>query len=57
MPASFNKCVKGGGRVRTIKLSGNQYKKICFSGGKSYAGETHTKKDAPKKKESKKSNK
>lgn len=43
MPAAFNACVKGGGRVRTISR-GNSYIHVCFSGGKSYAGEVHHKK-------------
>ena len=39
MPADFEKCVKDGGRVRTKKLSGGKYVRICFADGKSYAGE------------------
>lgn len=39
MPAGFNKCVSGGGRVRTKKLSDNRYIHLCFKGGKSHAGE------------------
>lgn len=42
MPASFDKCVASGGRVRTRKLKGGKYLPICFKGGKSYAG--HVKK-------------
>lgn len=30
-----------GGRVRTKTLGGGQYVRICYAGGKSYAGETH----------------
>jgi hypothetical protein len=44
MPAAFNKCVSGGGRVRTKKLSGNRYIHLCFSHGKSHAGEVKKKK-------------
>jgi len=44
MPAAFEKCVKDGGRVRTKKLSGGRYIKICYKDGKSYAGEVHKKK-------------
>lgn len=44
MPVAFENCVKKGGRVRRKTLSGNRYINICFIGGKSYAGETHTKK-------------
>ncbi len=43
MPRAFEDCVKNNGRVRTKKLSGGRYIKICFIGSKSYAGETHTK--------------
>jgi len=42
MLAAFNKCVKSGGRVRTRKLSGNRYIHLCFSHGKSHAGEVKT---------------
>jgi len=46
MPAGFNKCVKQGGKVRTIAVKGSKdkYEKVCYLDGKSYAGETHTKK-------------
>ena len=44
MPASFEKCIKDGGRVRTKILSGGRYMYICFKNGKSYAGEIHEKK-------------
>lgn len=44
MPKQFEACVKAGGRVRTKKLSGERYIKICFINGKSYGGEVHTKK-------------
>ena len=44
MPKAFVQCVKAGGRVRTKKLKGNKYMRICFKGGKSYAGEVKTKK-------------
>jgi len=43
MPAGFDKCVRDGGRVRTKKLKGGKYMKICFLKGKSYAGEVHKK--------------
>ncbi len=46
MPKAFTECVKNGGRVRTKKLSGGRYIRICFLNGKSYAGEVKTKKDA-----------
>jgi len=51
MPAAFEKCVKDGGRVRTKKLSGGRYIKICFypNGKGSVAGEVHKKKETPSK--------
>lgn len=39
MPELFLRCVAQGGRVRTKKLSGGRYLRICFKGGKSYPGE------------------
>jgi len=44
MPKKFNECVRKGGRVRTKKLSGGRYIKVCFLNGKSYTGEIHKKK-------------
>jgi len=44
MPAAFESCVKRGGRVRTKTLSGNRYMRICYIGGKSFAGEVKTRK-------------
>ena len=44
MPAGFNRCVKGGGRVRTKKLSGGRYLHICFKDGQSYSGEVKKRK-------------
>ena len=38
MPAGFDKCVKGGGRVRTKTLGKGKYIHICFKDGKSHAG-------------------
>lgn len=43
MPPKFDKCVKSGGRVRTVKPSKSTYKHVCFKGGKSYAGHTKRK--------------
>ena len=43
MPADFNKCVSEGGRVRTKSLKGSKYIHLCFSKGKSHAGEVKTK--------------
>lgn len=51
MPERFNRCVSGGGRVRTKVLSGGRYMHVCFPrgkvkgrGGGGVAGEVHTKK-------------
>lgn len=44
MPAAFNKCVSGGGRVRTKKLSSGRYIHLCFKGGRSAAGEVKKRK-------------
>ena len=43
MPQSFENCVKQGGRVRTKSLSKGRHMRICFLGGKSYAGEVKKK--------------
>jgi len=50
MPAAFEKCVKNGGEVRRMSgpskrfgLKAGQYINICYSGGKTYIGEKHTK--------------
>ena len=42
MPAKFNKCVKSGGRVRTIKPKGkgsSTYLHVCYKGRKAVSGE------------------
>lgn len=52
MPASFDRCVSGGGRVRTKSLGSGKYMHICFLGGKSYVGEVKTKEKPKKKKKS-----
>ncbi len=44
MPASFDKCIRSGGKVRTKELGNGKYMHICFLNGKSYAGEVKTKK-------------
>lgn len=43
MPADFDNCVSGGGRVRTDSHGGT-YRYFCYKGGKSYAGHVHHKK-------------
>jgi len=52
MPEDFERCVKNGGRVRTMsgpnKLFGlkrGEYRHICFLKGKSYLGEIKKKKE------------
>ncbi len=43
MPADFDKCVAEGGRVRTKKLKGGRYIRICYNKkGESFAGEVKT---------------
>lgn len=49
MPAAFDRCVKGGGRVRTKKLKGGKYIHICFLNGKSYKGHVKKRKGSLKK--------
>lgn len=44
MPAGFDKCVKNGGRVRTVSVGKNRFFRVCFLNGKSFKGETKTKK-------------
>jgi len=43
MPASFEKCRRMGGKIRTKQLSGGKYMHICVLNGKSYAGEVKSK--------------
>ena len=47
MPADFDKCVKDGGKVRTVKLTKDKYMYVCYDKkGNSYSGEVHTKQKA-----------
>ena len=40
MPEDFEKCVREGGRVRTMTLSKGRYMRVCYDkAGKSHAGE------------------
>lgn len=48
MPASFDRCVANGGKVRTKTIGKFKYQRICFLKGKSYAGEVKTKKKVKK---------
>ena len=48
MPKSFDRCVKMGGRVRTVKgkkfgLKEGEYRHVCFLNGKAAMGEIHKK--------------
>ena len=45
-PAEFEKCVANGGRIRTKKLKGNKFIRLCYpkGGGSSVAGEVKQKK-------------
>lgn len=50
MPADFEKCVKNGGRVRTISgpnkqygLKKGEYLHVCFMKGEMHMGEKRTK--------------
>lgn len=43
MPAEFDACRKGGGKIRTIEMKGGKYMHVCILNGKSYKGEVKTK--------------
>lgn len=49
MPAGFDNCVRNGGRVRTMKMSGDRFVHVCFLNGKSYRGYVKKKKKMPMK--------
>jgi len=50
MPEDFDKCVKGGGKVRTKTISASEYMHICIDkNGETHAGEVKTKMDFLKK--------
>jgi len=44
MPVGFLKCVKNGGKVRTLSMPGDKYVHICILNGKKYYGEVKKKK-------------
>lgn len=48
MPAGFDKCIKNGGKVRTVTLSNNKYKHICIKNGKVHSGYEKEKKSNDK---------
>jgi hypothetical protein len=43
MPKEFDACRKGGGKVRTVQLSGGKYVHVCYLNGKQYRGEVKLK--------------
>jgi hypothetical protein len=43
MPADFDKCVKGGGKVRTINVGDDKYMRICILDGTTHHGEVKKK--------------
>ena len=44
MPIAFDRCVKNGGRVRTVKLGKTKYRHVCYLNGKSFQGHVKAKK-------------
>ena len=44
MPQAFDKCVKNGGKVSTVKIGSNQYRHVCKLNGKIFYGHVKTKK-------------
>lgn len=51
MPKGFENCVKNGGEVRTakgpsksFKLNAGEYRRYCYTGGKTYLGHKKKKK-------------
>jgi hypothetical protein len=44
MPKEFDDCVKGGGRVRTVKPNADSYLHVCNDGSGSHSGEVKYKK-------------
>ena len=46
MPKAFEDCQAKGGKIRTMKLSGGRYMRICIHKGRSVRGEIkHKQKD------------
>lgn len=39
MPQGFDYCRSQGGRIRTKRVNKNEYMRLCYLNGKSYAGE------------------
>lgn len=44
MPEDFDRCVAGGGKVRTKTIDSRRYMHICIKDGQTYGGEVKTKK-------------
>lgn len=44
MSLAFDRCVKRGGRVRTITPKKGKFLHVCYLNGKAYRGEIKTKK-------------
>lgn len=46
MPASFDNCMKNGGKVRTVEINKKKgtYMHVCYLNNKAYPGEVKTKK-------------
>ena len=43
MPAGFDACRKGGGKIRTIQMKGGRYMHVCILEGKTYKEEVKKK--------------
>ena len=44
MPKDFDRCVRSGGRVRTVKPKSNKYLHVCYDKKGSHSGEVKTNK-------------
>lgn len=44
MPKKFDDCVKGGGEVRTLRLSGRKYRRVCWDSDGQHLGHIKTRK-------------
>ena len=50
MPAAFKKCIKKGGKVRTLKIKKEKFMHICILHGQAFVGEVKERKKRKKKK-------
>ena len=48
MPVGFDKCLKGGGDIKTVQKKGGRYQRICIIKGKTYLGQIKKKKQRGK---------